>query len=335
MSSSSISLGKHSLPREGVVNVYGKNGCGKTTFFTKMKHVVKFDHDILRSKEKTNDFMNMMRHSFVPLVLDDYELVENLPGISEIRKLRVPMYIISTNKVTSLDCVTSHYEFPEVSVEEFAESLGKPVELVRTLLQKANGNMTTVKLDLENFESERDVFMGSKEYVEELILAKTDQSKFIDRHLAEHGNTFGIVHENYPDFSTDFATISHSLSDADLIDRAIYTDMSWELMPFFNVSACVIPSMYMDGDAAQQQLRPGSVWTKTSNMLMKRNRLKKLQGVHRDCVQIWAQKINAGEADAVTKKFSSYDLDSINQLSFTKIKPRALTSLKKKCPRKE
>lgn len=326
MSSSSISVSsKHlSLPREGVINMYGKSGTGKTTYFSKMKHV-KFDHDILRSKEKTVDFMNMMRHSFVPLVLDDYELVENLPGISEIKKLRVPVYIISVQKITTLDCVSVHFEFPGVPVEEFADSVGVPVDTAKQLLEKANGNMTIVKLDLENFKSERDVFIGSKEYVQELIQESTCHSKFIDRHLAEHGNTLGIVHENYPDFSSDFASVTQSLSDADIIDRAIYSEMSWELMPFFNVSACVIPSMYMSG--TESSLRPGSVWTKMSNMLMKRNRLKKLM-IQRDHVELWALKINAGED---LKIFSSYDLDSINQLSFTKIKPKALTTLKKKC----
>ena len=324
-SSSSIKISIENFPKSGVVNVYGKSGCGKTTFFSFMKHV-KFDHDILKSKEKTSDFMDMMKYSLMPLVLDDYDLIEGSIGLKELKKLRVPMYIISTQKI-NLDCITEHFEFPGVPVETFAKSLGISVELTNQLLEKSGGNMHSVKIDVKNFTSERDVFMSSKEYVEELTKSN-NVTEFIDKHLSEHGNTFGIIHENYPDFSREIAKVSQSLSDADLIDRCIYSDMSWELMPFFNTNACLIPAMYFEEPSTS--LRPASIWTKTSNMLMKRTRLKKL-GMPTDYIKVWVDKINSGEQ---ITEFSSYDLDSINQLSFNKIKPRVLTSLKKKC-RKE
>lgn len=334
VSSSSIikSDREENFPKSGIVNVYGKPGSGKTTFFAKHVKHIHFDHEILKSKDRTCDFLDMMKYSLLPLVLDDYDTIDNSIGIKELRPLRVPVYIVSVEKITSLDCITAYYEFPGVSVEEFANSQGISVDLARDLLEKANGNMRAVKLDLENFKSERDVFMSSKEYIHDLVTRSSPVSSFLDKHLYEHGNTFGIIHENYPDFSsTSLAVISQSLSDADIIDKAIYSDMAWELMPFFNVSACLIPAVYMS--SSDTNLRPASIWTKTSNMLMKRNRLKKLQGVNRDSVSLLVQKLNAGE-DA-PRQFSSYDLDSINQLSFVKIKPRILTSLKKKCPRKE
>lgn len=327
---------EENFPKTGVVNVYGKHGIGKTTFFSRRVKHVSFDHDILKSKERTCDFLDMMRYSLLPLVLDDYDLVEGSIGLKELRSLRVPLYIVSTNKITNLDCITSHYEFPGVPVEEFAKAQNISVECAKELLEKAGGNMHTVKLDLENFKSERDVFMSSKEYVDELVSKRSELTSFLDKHLSEHGNTFGIIHENYPDLcDVDVLDkISQSLSDADLIDRAIYSDMSWELMPFFNVSACLVPASHFCTATATPSLRPASIWTKTSNMLMKRNRLKKLPGgIHIDSIPIIVQKLNAGE-DA-PKQFSSYDLDSVNQLSFTKIKAKTLTSLKKKCPRKE
>lgn len=329
-SSTTIKFSIENFPKSGVVNVYGKSGSGKSTFFSHIKHV-KLDHEILKSKEKTIDFMSMMRYSFMPLVLDDFDLVEGSIGLKELKPLRVPFYIVSTQKI-SLDCITSHFEFPGVPVDVFAKSQNISVEVAQELLEKSNGNMHIVKNDLENFKSERDIFMSSKEYVEELVSKKVSPTKFIDKHLSEHGNTFGIIHENYPDFSKSLAEISQSLSDADLIDRAIYSEMSWELMPFFNVSACLIPSLYFSSDASPPE-RPASIWTKTSNMLMKRNRLKKLLTVHTDDIKVWVDKINSGQFEETTS-FSSYDLDSINQLSFTKIKPRVLSSLKKKC-RKE
>lgn len=320
------------FPTSGVVNVYGKSGSGKTTFFTKHVKHIQFDHEILKSKERTCDFLDTMRYSLLPLVLDDYELAECLIGIKELKPLRVPFYIVSTQKITSLSVITCHYEFPGVPVEEFARAHGLTVERAKELLEKANGNMHVVKLDLENFKSERDVFMSSKEYVQDLVSGKKG---FLEKHLSEHGNTFGIIHENYPDFSSSLELVAHSLSDADIIDRSIYQDMAWELMPFFNVSACLLPALHFElKGGVVPALRPASIWTKTSNMLMKKNRLKKFHGgLHRDSIPLLVQKLNNGE-DA-PPQFSSYDLDSLNQLSFTKIKPRVLTSLKKKCPRKE
>jgi hypothetical protein len=274
----------------------------------------------------------MMRYSLLPLVLDDYDLIEGSIGLKELKPLRVPIYILSTEKICSLDCITSHYEFPGVSVDDFARYQNISIEYAQELLEKSNGNMHIVKLDLENFKSERDVFLSSKEYVNDLVSRSTHVSSFLDKHLSEHGNTFGIIHENYPDFCSSLVSIAQSLSDADLIDRAIYQDMSWELMPFFNVSACLIPALGFVPES-NPNLRPASIWTKTSNMLMKRNRLKKLRGIPIDSIKLLVESMNAGN-DA-PPHLSSYDLDSINQLSFTKIKPRILTSLKKKCPRKE
>lgn len=342
MSSESIcfSLGEN-FPKIGVVNVHGKKGTGKTTYFSG-KNFLKFDHEILKSKEKTIDFIEMMRFSKFPLVLDDYELVENLPGTKEIFSPKCLLIIITHEK---LSCVSNSYEFPGVPVEVFAKSLSiENVKHVEDLLKKANGNMTAVRLDLENFNSTRDVFFSSKEYVSELIHAQKNKlPEYIDRHLTEHGNTLGIIHENYTDYCGTYEElykISESLSDADIIDMKIYSEVSWDLMNYFNVSACLVPALYMNkgtGTVAshrdKEDLRPGSIWTKTSNMLMKRNRFKRLRIQDRDEIQLWVMKANSGEE--LHPKFDSYDLDSINQLAFTKIKSKVLTTLKKKCPKKD
>ena len=308
------------LPKNGVTNVYGHHGSGKTFFFSQMKHV-KFDHDILRTKESTTHFIDMMKCSKLPLILDDYDIIDSLPGVKELKPLKIPFYIISENKL-SLDIITNYFQFPKVPVEEFAKCNGLDIERAEELVKKANGNMTLVKTDLDSFKSFRDVFMDSKDYVKCLIESDS-VSQYVHKHLNEHGNTLGIIHENYPDFSDDFVNITQSLSDAQLIDDKIYSDVQWDLMPFFNVSACLIPSLYMNG--TPDDLRPGSIWTKQSNMYMRMSRLKRLR-VPREHIFLWSLKANSGE---ILTNFDSYDLDSINQLSFTKIKPKVLTSLKK------
>ena len=342
-SSSSTSLITFSIENfpcsPGVINVYGKKGSGKSSYFLQMKHV-KFDHEILKSKEKTCDFMEMMKCATFPLVLDDYELLETYPGTKEVislgKCLKVPFYIVTTEK---LDSCPSNYQFPGVPLEVFEKAFLSKSSLLSELIEKYDGNMTAVRLDLENFKSERDVFLSSKEYVSEIIqIPKRKLPWYIDRHLTEHGNTLGIIHENYVDFSPDMELVTQSLSDADVIDMKIYSDVSWDLMNYFNVSACLVPALYMNkgeplDNFQELDLRPGSIWTKNSNMLMKRNRLKRLRIQDRDEIQLWVLKANSGEY--VDKRFDSYDLDSINQLAFTKIKSRVLTTLKKKCPKKD
>lgn len=316
------------IPKNGVINVYGPQGCGKTFFFSKLKHI-NFDHDLLRTKEKTNDFLQMMRCSLLPLVLDNFELVETLPGVKELKKIRVPFFITSQTKITH-EVITSHFELPKVPFEEFAEKMGISNEKAEKLITDAKGNMTVVSTNLETFDCVRDVFIGSKDYVREIVEAES-MTQFINRHLNEHGNTFGMIHENYPDFTNKFETVAHSLSDAQLIDDRIYSDISWNLVPFFNVSACLIPGQYMKLDNGKPldkntflDIRPGSMWTKYSNMCMKMHRLKRLR-MPIEHISVWAIKANSGEKIP----FDSYDLDSINQLSFIKIKPKILTLLKK------
>ena len=149
--------------------------------------------------------------------------------------------------------------------------------------------------------------------------------------MVEHGHTFGIMHENYVDYVSScetLAQISDSFSNADMIDSIIYTDVSWDLIQYFNISACLIPAQLIKKDPhkTSKSIRPGSIWTKYSNACMKANRLKRLK-FNRDCIHLIVQYLNIDGKSPV--HFDSYDLDSINQLSFSeKIKPKVLSNLK-------
>jgi hypothetical protein len=285
MSSSILNL-------HGIINIYGPSGYGKTTFFKSIKHI-DIDHDIFKTKEGTVNFFEMIRYSKIPVVIDNFEFIESMPGSKDIIPLKyAPLYIISQKPI---EAFTQRYEFP------------KPDFPIR----KYDG----------------DVFLGCKEYVHELIKTK-NPIKYIDRYLSEHGNTIGIIHENYLDYTDHMVEVSASMSDADLIDTYIYSEISWDLMPFFNLCGCLIPSMYIHS-LNPGQLRAGSIWTKTNNMLMKKGRLKKLR-MHRDCINLIALGANLGHKLPDCIK-STYDIDTINQLSFTKIKAKIIQTLKKEC----
>lgn len=320
------------IPDKGIVNFWGPPGTGKTTFFKNIPHIP-FDHDILKSKEKTIDFLQRMNYSKLPLVLDDFELVETLTGISELKgRKNYPFYIISNEKIGTVpDCI--YYEHIP-NIESFAESIGiKPCE-VQKRLEKTNGNMTTVKLDHLFFDSERDTRYCPKSYVSTLLTLGENKTstEFLDRVMFEHGNTLGIIHENYLDYSNSCGTladIANSFSIADMIDKDIYSEISWHLVTYFNVSSCLIPATLIKKEGSnikkKKELRPGSIWTKYSNACMKSNRLKRLK-VSRDCIDLCIKYINI---EGLNISFDSYDLDTLNQLSLLeKIKPKILTKLK-------
>jgi hypothetical protein len=314
------------LPKKGIVNVYSDRGTGKSTFF-KTKGHVQFDHEILKTKEKTIDFLQRMRCSLLPLVLDDYDLIKSASGLKEFTKgmfTRGTFYVISTEKIEQ-DWVDQWYQFPGVPVCDFAMSVGVTTEKAQELLIKARGNMTSVRMDLENFGSQRDNFETAKEYLQGL-LKDPRPSLNLNKYLTEHGHTFGIIQENYiyKDAPIELlADIANDFSVANLIDVKMYSDVSWDLMPFFNLHACILPASKLPEDLSLD--RPASVWTKYSNMCMKMNRFKKLN-VALDDISLWILKANSG--DPLTR-FDSYDIDSLNQLGIgTRINQKITNKLK-------
>jgi hypothetical protein len=316
-------------PKKGIINVYSPPGTGKSTFFSKKG--IQFDHEILKTKEKTLDFLEKMKYSMFPLILDDYELVQSLSGTKEFTKgmfTRGAFYVISTERIDQ-DWIDQWYEFPGVCPLEFAKSFNNVSEsVVIETLAKNKGNMSRTKLDLETFSSHRDIFMSSKEYIVNL-LKDPNPINNIHKYLSEHGNTFCIIQENYTsvkDSSIDeIASIAHDFSDAEIIDVKMYSDVSWDLMPFFNLSACILPAYKLGPIKDPKVDRPGTAWTRYSNACMKKNRFKKL-GIYREEIPLWILKANMNDP---LDRFDSYDIDSINQLAFSnKIQPKITNKLK-------
>lgn len=327
-----VSSSSMDIPTKGIVNFWGLRGSGKTTFIENhLKMHIKLDHDILKTKDKTVDFFGRMRYSKLPLILDDFELVESLIGTKEFDtiKLKVPFYVVSNSKIAQ-SWVTDFYEFKGVDPLEFAKSVGLSVKEAVEKLKKSNGNMTSVKIDTLDFMSVRDEISTPKAYVTKLLTTDEPLINSMNRIMMEHGNTLGIIHENYPDYTSDCETLSkiaESFSDADFIDGVIYKDVSWELIQYFNISACLIPSLLLKKNRTpvKNPVRTGSIWTKYSNGCMKANRLKRLR-INRDCLNLLISYMNLGEGSF---QFDSYDLDSINQLSLSeKIKPKILSKMK-------
>jgi hypothetical protein len=120
--------------------------------------------------------------------------------------------------------------------------------------------------------------------------------------------------------------ISDGIIEKVTLYKSMIWFMRWDVVPFFINSACFIPSLYIRPHTFTK-LRPGSMWTKFSNMSMKQIRLKKLNKKIDD-LRLIVLKANAG--DPLTEITQTYDLDTINQLSLdVKIKPKIMNGLKK------
>jgi len=293
-----------------VINVYGKHGSGKSFYF-KNKPVIEIDYEILKTKEDTLDFLERMKCSSKAVLVDNYESVTSCSGIGE---LYGNVYIISESKL-ELKNIEGYFQVPQVSATELTKALGGAREVTE---DEANGNLHL--LFSSTFDA-RDIFQDTFKYVEYLFSNVCELN--LDKVNSEHGHLFGIIHENC--ISLD-PRVSESFSDADMLDSYIYSDTSWNVLPFFYVSACMIPSSILR-PLKFDTLRTGSMWTKFSNMCMKRNRLKKL-GYPLDTISLLVQKANAG--DPLSEIKDTYDLDTINQLALlTKIKVKTLNQLKK------
>ena len=303
-----------------ITNVFGPPGTGKTFYFSQKKDMIYINHDILKTREGTIDFFEKMNSSKLSVVIDDYDSVSTCIGLNSIpTDTKTEIYILSETRLA----IGNPLQLPRVTAEEFSKHLGKTV--TEEELKNENYNMHIFKQD---FSWMRDRFFDSYKYIENLASGKIPFH--YNKVFHEHGHCFGIVHENYIDatnLSIDTcANMYDSLSTADMFDSLIYSQKTWDVVPFFINSACFIPSLYIRPHTFTK-LRPGSMWTKFSNMSMKQIRLKKLNKKIDD-LRLIVLKANAG--DPLTEITQTYDLDTINQLSLdVKIKPKIMNGLKK------
>mgnify|MGYP003349376930 CR=1 FL=1 len=70
------------------VCILGKSGIGKTWTVadTFQGHFIDLDADILKTKQKTVDFLERVRYSDLPVVIDEYESLSDLVGLWEIKE---------------------------------------------------------------------------------------------------------------------------------------------------------------------------------------------------------------------------------------------------------
>jgi hypothetical protein len=166
-----------------------------------------------------------------------------------------------------------------------------------------------------------------------------DPKDFLGEIIVEHGYSWGIVHENYPDANTDdFADIAECMSIADVKDVEIYNGYSQ--MAMFSLVGIVIPAISINHSLIREKMRPGSSWTKFNNYKMRQRQYQSMSNrinqskIDIDSLMVISTYCKHDQERAIeimkSYGFQSSDMDVMNHICLTnKIKPRVLQNIKK------
>ena len=342
--------------------VYGSSGVGKTFLvkeILKNYNTIELNHEILRSKNDTHNFLAISSQSSAVVLVDeidgDYqgwkEIVEHIKKGYRITK---SSFIIIT-KPTHIVDFCEHLYIPPLSTEDIIK-IGKKnfpnknLNLIKENANKCKGNLRIFIYSFD-FEGERDILLTPKETVHNLLCpSDISPSSYIGRTIDDHGYSWGIVHENYPRANTltldEMMKVAEHMSIADIYDNKLYTG-DWELNKFFCHEAIICPCIILKQRLIRETLNPGSSWTKYNNMKMRQGKIRLIQNkqirtkmthetlmvIHKYCTHLELDEL----IPILTYyKINASDMDIINHLSFSnKIKPKNLNIIKKELKKYE
>jgi hypothetical protein len=327
----------------GILCIWGNSGSGKTwAIHNCFNKFLELDYDTLRSKQLTVNFIEKVSCTDIPILIDDWEIVKELSGISEIKGPlnKSVTIIVSTQPLDdNFPFKLYHWEDPKLEyIVEIGKKLSDDTEKIKTTAVQCGGNLHTFVSSL-TFESvgERDVFQTSKNFIYELLCkgGKETVPNNVGKYLSDPGYMWAVVQENYIDAKFDtldqYADIAENMSCAGLIDDMIY-DGNWYLLPYFNIHSCMFPASMINHTLDSDKLRPGSMWTKFQNYCMRKKKLKNISRVlDVDALMVLRDYCEHGDPKMLMEySFESQDLDILNHLAIVrKIKPKVMTQLKK------
>jgi hypothetical protein len=330
---------KSDLTRMGrSVCIIGKSGIGKTWAVSEayQGRFIDLNADILKTKQKTIDFLERARSSDLPVVIDEYEALCDLVGMWEIKgPPSQGQFIIISQIPVKFDFPIEIWNFPVPTFSDIKRIIpDAPDDLVR----EANGDIRHVIQGM-NFKSDaKDAFETPRDFLAKLISKNTkhNPADYIGHHLSEPGNIVAIIQENYIDSrEVDYAKVSELISVADIFDVKLY-EGQWGMLAYYSLFGCIYPAYEIGHTIDTSKLRPGSVWTKHQNMCMRAKRIaamakrqpwRELSLDDIILLKSYAEVENVEMLKAYG--IEPQDLDVMNHLSTRKIKARTLSSLKK------
>lgn len=322
------------------VCLIGKSGIGKTWAAREAlgpTHV-ELTCEILRSKQDTVDFLEKVRGSDIPILLDEYETIQDLIGLRELTEPPTRgLFLVTSQIVPKFDFKIVIHEFP---VKTFEQIKALCPEATEENIKAAKGDLRWVFRSLEFDSDPVDDFQTPKDFVMSLVStqSKVNPAKFIGHPICEPGNIASILNANYvdaPKNKIDMALIANHFSEADIIETRVF-DGDWDLLPYFNLMGCIMPALAI-GHVLKEPLKPGSTWTKYQNMCMRHKKLRTISQriphmeLDVDAMMLLRNKAEAGDLEGLLEyKIEPQDVDVMNHLSpLKKLKPSAVSTIKK------
>lgn len=329
---------ENDFPR--VVCLVGKSGIGKTWAARKAlgPNLVELTSEILRCRADTIEFLEKIRGTDIPVLLDEYETLSDLVGLRDLTEVPTTgQFIVTSQVVPKFDFEIEILEFPVKTFEEIKALCPGATD---ANIRASNGDLRWVFMSLEFTSDTRDDFNSPREFVTDLVSvwSKTNPAKFVGTPVCEPGNMASILNANYvdgPKNKLDLALIADYFSQADVIEDAVFSG-SWDLLPYFNLFGCILPAVAI-GHTLKPPLKPGSTWTKYQNICMRTKKIKSMS--HRvprldldlDALMLLRDRAEAGDYEILREYgIQPQDVDVMSHLSpLRKLKPKALSTIKK------
>lgn len=285
---------------------------------------------------KSSHFLALMRPSTQHLYIEDYEMETSyknlIEQVSEGRRLTQGNLI-----------VTSRHTFFMAGFKTIIIPPHPPCAL-RMLVtesdfslyaaEQSRGNIRDFLSYTEDKSDFKDIFLSPTEKVHEILC---DPRRDHDlENICEHGHTWDIMFENvYDSEGVDMYRCAASFSDADVLDSALYA-FDWGFYDYFVHAAVLIPYKNMGEPLVKETIRPGSSWTRHGNMRMRSIKLDKIRaasgGKLRHGELLLLRKYAAvGNIDILMDyNITTQAFDVMNHISMEKLKPKVMTSIKKR-----
>jgi hypothetical protein len=271
----------------------------------------------------------------LPVIIDDYESVCDTIGLKEIDVLD-RVIIIGNLPIKKLDGFYI-WEFPTKTYDELMEIASIYNVTDADVVRKSGGDIRRIISDIGD---DKDVFWTPKDFVRSMICkgGSRNPRDYIGKMIEEHGHVMDMIFDNYIDSKADPNDILECLSRAAVYDDVIYAG-NWNLLPYFSIEACIYPSYYIN-HTIHGDIRPGSMWTKFSNMCMRRKKLKDLSTriprhhLDVDSIILLRDYFEKGKGYHLIKEYKlrKSDFDVMNHLYIKrKLKPSIISALKKQC----
>jgi len=351
-----------SLRTKKITFLKGPSGCGKTTIIDKLLINFKsfnITEELLKSKREVEDFFGKNENVFRILCIDDIS-TDCLGMKTFIEYIQNPGHCTHTLLIGQTETkFLKFFDKPEI-VNIIDMPVPPPNKLIKygkkyipeqkcmELLKKSNNNVRNFIVSVECFakfgmttDRQDDVYSTRTSIVDLMCRGGRGYGRFIGSGIEEHGHMMDVIFTNYNcENIEDCAVLSDSISYAETIDTKIY-EGNWDFLPYFTLDSCVIPSKINGNTINQNELKPGSAWTKYYNFCMRRKCADSLKarlppGVYdvyfmtfmRDMI---AAKSHGDAMEFLTKfNIQSRDLDLMNHMVFkSKLKGRHFVTLKK------